>query len=119
MCILYLSLFTSDVSDLFEDHIVPQENGSHYGCEYVKVSNGTQHLEVASEQTFSFQALEYTTKDLTKKTHNTQLIKSENIEVTIDYRQNGIGSESCCTTLEREYAFEEREFCMKWDITIL
>ena len=115
----YLSLFTSDVSDLFEDHIVPQENGSHYGCEYVKVSNGTQHLEVASEQTFSFQALEYTTKDLTKKTHNTQLIKSENIEVTIDYRQNGIGSESCCTTLEREYAFEEREFCMKWDITIL
>lgn len=115
----YLSLFRADISDLFEDHIIPQENGSHDGCEYLSVGDGKRCFEVTADRSFSFQALEYTTKELTEKTHNTQLIKSGNTELTLDYRQNGIGSESCSTNLEKKYQFDERSFDISWDISIL
>lgn len=112
----YLSLFQSELSDLFEDYIVPQENGSHDSCEYVAISDGKNKIEISSRQAFSFQALEYTTMELAKKTHNTQLAKSGNTELTIDYRQNGIGSESCCTNLQSKYQFIERQFEVSWNL---
>ena len=38
----YLGKFTSRVCDLHEDYMRPQENGSHYHCEYVKI--GRAHV---------------------------------------------------------------------------
>ena len=32
-------LYRADVGDLHEDYIRPQENGSHYDCEYVELNN--------------------------------------------------------------------------------
>ena len=43
-------LYRADVGDLHEDYIRPQENGSHYDCEYVAVSY--THLDVYKRQRF-------------------------------------------------------------------
>ena len=32
-------LYQANVDDLHEDYIRPQENGSHYDCEYVELNN--------------------------------------------------------------------------------
>lgn len=111
----YKSLFTSKVDELFTDYIVPQENGSHYGCEYACLSDGKQRLHVAGKPAFSLQVLEYTTGELAEKTHREQLAKSGRTELYLDYRQNGIGSESCCTDLKSEYEFTERSFGAEWE----
>lgn len=110
----YKSLFTDTVSNLFTDYSVPQETGSHYDCEYAALSNGEITLEMTGTPAFSFQALEYTTKELTEKRHNAELEKSGYTELYLDYRQNGIGSESCCTSLKAEYEFKERKFDFCW-----
>ncbi|VEI44791.1 beta-galactosidase/beta-glucuronidase [Actinobacillus equuli] len=41
----------------------PQENGSHYGCEYLKSEN----LFVTASQPFSFNLSPYTQEELTAK----------------------------------------------------
>lgn len=114
----YKGLFTDRVDQMFTDYMVPQENGSHYGCEYVALEKDTDgkqcRLEITGEPLFSFQVLEYTTEELAEKTHNTQLCKSGRTEVYLDYKQNGIGSESCCTAMNAEYEFTEREFEVGW-----
>lgn len=111
----YKSLFTADVGELFTDYIVPQENGSHYGCEYAVVSGADGTLHVEGKEDFSLQVLEYTTEELAAGNHREQLVKSGSTELYLDYRQNGIGSESCCTTLKPEYEFTERRFTSEWE----
>lgn len=111
----YKSLFTAKVKDLFTDYIVPQENGSHYGCEYTCLSDEKNILQITGRQDYSMQVLKYTTEELAQKTHREQLVKSGNTELYLDYRQNGIGSESCCTDLKAEYEFTERSFAAEWE----
>ena len=37
-------LYHANVDDLHEDYIRPQENGSHYDCEYVELNNSDMEL---------------------------------------------------------------------------
>ncbi len=95
--------FSAKVADMHEDYIRPQENGSHYHCEYVTVADDQYKLSVYNEMPFSFNLSEYTAEELTKKDHNWELEKSGQTIFCIDYRQSGIGSGSCGPQLARQY----------------
>ena len=97
----YPAVFKSDVADLFEDYIVPQENGSHCGCRYMSLLNGVNEIYVTGRD-FSFNASYYTIEELTEKRHDYELEESGNTELCIDYRQSGIGSNSCGPELKEE-----------------
>ncbi|MCD8379242.1 MAG: DUF4981 domain-containing protein [Lachnospiraceae bacterium] len=113
------SLFYADTEDLFTDYIVPQENGSHYDCEYVALSDHTRQLHVTGSPAFSFQVLPYTTQELYLKRHKEELVRSGNTELYLDYRQNGIGSESCSSgPMKAAYEFSERDFEAEWSIAV-
>ena len=107
----YPALFETDVDALFEDYIVPQENGAHCGCRYMSISGADGGINVTGED-FSFNASRYTLEELTRKRHNFELEKSGGVELCIDYRQSGIGSNSCGPELapeervEGEFVFE-------------
>ena len=47
-------LYRSAVKDLHEDYIMPQENGSHFDCDYVELYNGRYGIAAVSETPFSF-----------------------------------------------------------------
>ncbi len=108
----YLGLFEQSVSTMFEDYIFPQENSSHCGCRYISVSNpaASSNLIVTAEQEFSFNVSEYTQEELTKKAHNYELEKSPYTVVCVDYKQSGIGSNSCGPELLPQYRLEEEKF---------
>ncbi len=110
----YHDLFAAKVAELHEDYLRPQENGSHYDCDYFKVSDGAKTFAVASEQPFSFNVSAYTQEELTKKGHNYELEPCGSTVVCIDYKQNGIGSNSCGPELLRKYAFTEEEFSFEF-----
>ena len=97
---------------------MPQENGSHYGCNWVTISGNKKALKVRSEQDFSFNVSEYTVEELLSKKHNYELVKSDAAHLYIDYKQHGIGSESCCTTLSDKYCFNDREFDFFFEIKL-
>ncbi|MCD8325609.1 MAG: DUF4981 domain-containing protein [Lachnospiraceae bacterium] len=77
----------------------------------------TGSLEITGSPAFSFQALLHTTEELARCTHREQLVKSGNTELYLDYRQNGIGSESCGPQMQAQYEFSEREFEAEWSLT--
>lgn len=103
-------LFTADVKELHEDYIRPQENGSHDDCDFVSVAGTRAQLTAVGESTFSFNASEYTQEELTQKAHNYELEPSPYTVLCLDYRQNGIGSNSCGPELDKKYRFDEEEF---------
>ncbi len=100
-------LYRADVGDLHEDYIRPQENGSHYDCEYVELNNSRYGIVASAENAFSFNASYYTQEELEKKTHNYELTESDSVVFCVDYALNGIGSNSCGPVVLEQYRFDD------------
>ena len=100
-------LYQANVDDLHEDYIRPQENGSHYDCEYVELNNSRYGIVVSAENAFSFNASYYTQEELEKKTHNYELTESDSLVFCVDYALNGIGSNSCGPVVLEQYRFDD------------
>ena len=100
-------LYRADVGDLHEDYIRPQENGSHYDCEYVEINNSRYGIVAYAEKAFSFNASYYTQEELEKKTHNYELTESDSVVFCVDYALNGIGSNSCGPVVLEQYRFDD------------
>lgn len=103
-------LYRSAVKDLHEDYIMPQENGSHFDCDYVELYNDRYGIAAVSETPFSFQASNYTQEMLAQAKHNYELEESDSTVLCIDYALNGIGSNSCGPEVLAAYRFDEKEF---------
>lgn len=106
----YHGWFETNVHALHEDYIYPQENGSHHDCDYVTVYDRQAGLTVAGETGFSMNVSVYTAEELTNKAHNYELEESGYTVLSIDYKQAGIGSNSCGPTLAEKYQFKDEEF---------
>jgi beta-galactosidase len=100
------------VDELFENYIMPQENGSRYGTEWAIISNeqGMGLKFFAASGDFSFNAAHYTPQDLTEATHAHKLTKRSETIVNLDYRMSGVGSNSCGPELLEQYRFDDKEF---------
>lgn len=144
--------FSASIDEMHEDYIMPQENGSHHDCSYVRISvpganDGadknssdknssadnspyqssynlqtagtiaatTAHsITVTSAAPFSMNASPYTAEELTNAAHNYELPESDKSVLCIDYRQNGIGSNSCGPELDEKYRFDEDEWVFEF-----
>ena len=100
-------LYQANVDDLHEDYIRPQENGSHYDCEYVELNNSRYGIVASAEKAFSFNASYYTQEELEEKTHNYELTESDSVVFCVDYALNGIGSNSCGPVVLEQYRFDD------------
>ena len=96
-------LYDDTVEGMYEDYIRPQESGSRWNCDYVRLTGPLGGLEVTGEE-FSFNASRFTQEELTSKAHNFELVPCGDTVFCLDYRQNGIGSNSCGPQLKPSYA---------------
>lgn len=103
-------LFHTKVKDLHEDYIRPQENGSHFDCDFVELSAAQFGLAATAEETFSFNASCYTQETLEQTRHNFELQESDSVILCLDYALNGIGSNSCGPALLEKYRFDDTSF---------
>lgn len=100
----YMGKFTGAANEMFENYIRPQENSSHFGCRYVKVSgNGIGIRAESAEGDISFNASRYTQEELSAKRHSWELKEEENVILCIDTAMMGVGSNSCGPALMDKY----------------
>ena len=109
-------LFRSKVAQMHEDYIRPQENGSHYDCDYVELTNGQCGIAAVSKNPFSFNASVYTQEELERVSHNYELKESDSIVFCMDYAMNGIGSNSCGPDVLDKYRFAEEAFQFQFQL---
>ncbi|HHD2753186.1 TPA: glycoside hydrolase family 2 TIM barrel-domain containing protein [Clostridium perfringens] len=106
----YLGRFNSKVSEMHEDYIRPQENGSHHFCREVSINNEKSKIYVLSENDFAFNVSHFSLNQLTNVEHNFELNEEDATYLIVDYKQSGIGSNSCGPDLDEEYRLNEKEF---------
>lgn len=103
-------IYAGNVTDMHEDYIRPQENGSHYDCSYIDVKGNDHGLLAVSENAFAFNVSVYSQEELAAKKHNFELEESGNTILCLDYAQSGIGSNSCGPELLEKYRLDEETF---------
>ncbi len=113
----YIDRFTAKVEELHEDYLKPQENGSHYYCNYVKIADGSHTLSIYGSQPLSFSASNYTIEELAGKKHNFELEEAEFVTLCIDYKQSGVGSNSCGPELAQRYRLNEKT--INWEMAFI
>lgn len=109
-------LFRSKVAQMHEDYIRPQENGSHYDCDYVELTNGQCGIAAVSKNPFSFNASVHTQEELEGVSHNYELKESDSTVFCMDYAMNGIGSNSCGPDVMDKYRFDEEAFQFQFEL---
>lgn len=100
--------FRGTAGSMHEDYIRPQENGSHYDCDYVRVEGGGLGLTAACadknpDRTFSFNVSVFTQEELESKRHNYELKPCGSTVLCLDHQMAGIGSKSCGPDLLPKY----------------
>lgn len=105
-------LFTVPVSDHFEHYVRPQENMAHTDTEFAACTDATGHglLFTPGSGTMSVNCSHFTPAILTETRHDFELVPMKETCLCLDYRQTGIGSNSCGPSLLPEYAFSETGF---------
>jgi beta-galactosidase len=106
--------FEEEIDEAREDHIRPQESGSHTGCTTLAADSGNGMLTIRADAPFSFNFSRYTQEELTRRKHNWELQPSENSILCIDARHAGIGSNSCGPALAQKYQICEKEMHMRF-----
>jgi len=112
-------IYTGSITDQHEDYIRPQENGSHADCDYVIVKGSVLGIVAYGAQSFAFNVSEYTQEELTEKAHNYELVPCGSTVLCLDYKQNGIGSQSCGPRLKEKYRFDEERFTFEMNLNPL
>jgi len=110
----YKGRFETTVSDMHEDYLYPQENGSHFETEWALITNSLgMGLLFVGMNDFSFNASHYTPENLTEAKHPHELVKLPETIVHIDYAMSGVGSNSCGPRLLPKYQLNERNINFK------
>ena len=116
----YMGQFHMTVDEMHEDYLKPQENGSHYGCEWVTVCGGGGGWRAeASADPLSFNVSHFTQEMLTQAKHSFELEKSGKTILCLDYTQSGIGSNSCGPELMEKYRLNAEEFTFRFTLVPL
>ncbi len=111
-------IYCQNVSELHEDYIRPQENGSHADCDYVMIEGDGVVIKAFTHRKFSFNASEYTQEELAEKKHNYELVPSGHTVLNLDFRQTGIGSNSCGPRPQEKYRLDEEKFAYSMAIIL-
>ena len=109
-----LGAYSTTVTDHFEPYVRPQENMAHNESRWVSVANvagrGLLATNTVTSNSFSFNCSHYTAEMLTKTPHDFELEPLEDTVVCLDYRHNGIGSNSCGPQLNEKWRFDQKSF---------
>ena len=106
--------FESSVTDHFEHYMKPQENMAHADTSWAKIytpaGHGLMILGTAQTPTFSFNCAHYSPMQLTRTRYDFELTPLAETVVNVDFKQAGIGSNSCGPHLPDQYAIYAGEY---------
>lgn len=109
-------LYQSTVEDMHTDYVYPQENGSRCDSSFLAVSNGENAFLINFKENRDFTIHDYVTSALEEAKHRGKIEKSPFHVLTIDYRQSGVGSNSCGEEQLPEYRVAVEDFDIQFEI---
>ncbi|MFF0830216.1 beta-galactosidase subunit alpha [Brevibacillus sp. NPDC003359] len=113
-----IGVYHASVDELYTPYVFPQENGNRTDVKWMSITDQRGiGLFAIGQPTLEFSALHYDTDDLEQAKHTTDLVKREYVTLHLDYRQNGLGSNSCGPKQSEQHALRPEEFFFQMRLT--
>jgi beta-galactosidase len=90
-----VDLYESTVTDQYVPYIMPQEHGNHTDVRWLSLGCESAKLLVEAVGPMEFSASHYSAQDLDSAYHTYDLHPRAEVILSLDYRQRGLGTESC------------------------
>lgn len=109
-----VDMYKSDADSEYVNYIMPQEHGNHTKTKLLKINNG---LSFEAEDVMEINVSHYTSHMLMDAMHWDELEKDDATNIRIDYKNSGIGSNSCGPKLLEKYRLSEKEIHFEFYIS--
>jgi beta-galactosidase len=107
--------FESNCDNEYVNYPMPQEHGVHTNAKSLCIEN---KIKFTAEEPFEFNVSKYSINQLYKAMHTDEIGDSYATHVRIDYKNSGIGSNSCGPDLEPVYRLNEKEIFFQFDVKL-
>ena len=100
------------IYDLFEQHVVPQDNGNHSDTRWLALSDfmNTYGLFVTMSEPFNFSIYNYDDDNLTAARRINQLNPTDFFTVNVDYKVAPIGTATCGPGVDEKYVLKNQVY---------
>lgn len=116
---VYNKRLETNIDDLYEPYVKPQENGSHNESKELQLTNELNlKLNFQSNDSFSFNLSHFSTQQLTDTRLRDELIKEDSVYLHIDTQQSGVGSAACGPELAEIYRLNDNHFALNFSLNI-
>ncbi|MGX2958602.1 glycoside hydrolase family 2 TIM barrel-domain containing protein [Peribacillus sp. JNUCC 23] len=105
-----IGLYRKSVEEMHTDYVYPQENGSRCDTSFLALTKGNQSILFNFKELRDFTIHDYETSGLEEAKHRGEIEKSPYNVLTIDYRQSGLGSNSCGEEQLPKYRVQIEDF---------
>ena len=105
-----MGVYRGTVQEQYVPYIMPQENGNKADVRWAAVTDARgAGLLVTGMPLLNVSAHHYTTEDFTRARHTFELQRRDETTLNLDYRQGGLGSNSCGPGPLEEYLLQAVE----------
>jgi beta-galactosidase len=107
-----MGLYKVDAMDLFEQHVVPQDNGNHADTRWLALTSDQSKvgLYITMPEFFNFSAYNYDDDNLTAAHRINQLDPKDFLTVNIDYKQAPLGTATCGPGVDEKYVIKNQVY---------
>ena len=105
-------VYSMNALDLFEQHVVPQDNGNHSDVRWMAIESPKNPigLMVTSPKPFNFSLYPYSDENLTKVHRINQLEEADFMTLNVDALQSGLGTATCGPDTDEKYLLNEKYY---------
>ena len=107
-----MGVYNVNALDLFEQHVVPQDNGNHSDTRWMALTSDKSKvgLFVTMVEPFNFSIYNYSDDNLTAARRINQLELTDFLTVNIDYKQAPIGTATCGPGVDEKYVLKNQVY---------
>ncbi len=106
--------YESDADSEYVNYALPQEHGNHTKTRELSIGG----LTFRGKDYFEFNVSKYSSLQLENARHTNEIGESQATHVRIDYKNSGLGSNSCGPALNEKYKLIEKEIHFEFSLIV-
>lgn len=114
-----MGIYRSTIDDMGVNYVYPQENGHREDVRWFGIGDGKKTLLCTMESPLGLNLSNYTDETIEKAAHPFELTPAKDVIIHLDYKQSGLGSNSCGEEQLETYKVKREDFVMAFRLQIV